>query len=133
MTAFSMHLQSASQYERLDDVVSFVGEDASGSFGILAGHARMITVLNYGLARYRAGSGEWVFVAIPGGVLYARDGQLFISTRRFFKDTDYSRISGELLDALMLEEQGLRATRDSLERLEREMFRRLRELARGRA
>ena len=132
MTAFTMHLQSATQYERLDKVESFVGEDDSGSFGILAGHARMMTVLTYGLARYRSNSGPWVYVAVPGAVLYSDNNEVFISTRRYFKDADYSRISGELLNELMAEEQELRATKDSLDRLEQEMFRRLRKLARGR-
>ena len=132
MTAFTMHLQSATQYERLDHVESFVGEDGSGSFGILAGHARMMTVLTYGLARYRSNNGPWVYIAVPGGVLYSDHNEVFISTRRYFTDADYSRISGELLNELMAEEEGLRATKDSLDRLEQEMFRRLRELARGR-
>jgi F-type H+-transporting ATPase subunit epsilon len=43
MNTFVMHLQSATQYERINGVVSFVGEDESGSFGILAGHASMVT------------------------------------------------------------------------------------------
>jgi len=133
MTAFTMHLQSATQYEQLDKVESFVGEDDSGSFGILAGHARMMTILTYGLARYRSDSGSWVYVAVPGGVLYSDNNEVFISTRRYFKDADYARISGELLNELMAEEQELRATKDSLDRLEQEMFRRLRELARGRS
>ena len=36
-------------------MASFIGEDDSGSFGILAGHARMMTMLGFGLARFRAG------------------------------------------------------------------------------
>lgn len=54
-----MHLQSATQYERVDDVTSFVGEDGSGSFGILAGHARAMTLLSFGLARFRIGNDLW--------------------------------------------------------------------------
>jgi len=34
MKTFVMHLQSATQYERIENVASFVGEDGSGSFGI---------------------------------------------------------------------------------------------------
>jgi F-type H+-transporting ATPase subunit epsilon len=132
MNTFVMHLQSATQYERIDNVESFVGEDDSGNFGILAGHERMMTILTYGLARYRRDTGEWVYAAVPGAVLYNCDNEVFISTRRYFTDPDYNRISGELLRELMVEEQGLQATRDSLERLEQEMLRRLRELARGR-
>ena len=37
MNTFTLHLESSTQYERIEHVVSFVGEDDSGSFGILAG------------------------------------------------------------------------------------------------
>ena len=38
MNTFLVHLQSATQYERIENVVSFIAEDDSGSFGILPGH-----------------------------------------------------------------------------------------------
>jgi F-type H+-transporting ATPase subunit epsilon len=130
VTGFTLLLQSAGQHERIEGVTSFVGEDDTGSFGILPGHARMIAVLTYGLARFRAGPEPWVYVALPGGVLYFVRNELRISTRRYFKDSDYRRISGGLLDRLLGEEEEIRATRESVYRLEQEMFRRLREMAR---
>jgi len=45
VSTFTLHLRDASQYERIEGVESFVGRDESGSFGILAGHARMMTAL----------------------------------------------------------------------------------------
>jgi F-type H+-transporting ATPase subunit epsilon len=131
MTGFTLILQSASQCERIEGVTSFVGEDDSGSFGILPEHARMIAVLTYGLARYRTAHGPWTYLALPGGVLYFVHNELRISTRRYFKDSDYGRISGVLLDRLLGEEEEIHATRISLYRLEQEMFRRLRDLGRG--
>ena len=118
------------QYERVEEVASFVGEDASGSFGILAGHGRMITVLEYGLARYRTAGGPWTYVALPGGVLYFNANELFLSVRRYLKDTDYERVSEALVSQLLSEERQLASTKESLGRLEKEMFRRLREVAR---
>ena len=131
MTGFTLLLESASQNERIDGVTSFVGEDDSGSFGILPGHARMIAVLTYGLARFRVAPQPWVYIALPGGVLYFVRNELRISTRRYFKDSDYRRISGVLLDRLLGEEKEIQTTRTSLMRLEQEMFRRLREMARS--
>ena len=130
MKEFTLRLQSAGQSEQIDGVASFVGEDDSGSFGILPGHARMITVLTYGLARFRVAQEPWVYIALPGGVLYFVRNELRISTRRYFKDADYHRISGVLLDRLLGEEEEIRTTRMSLNRLEQEMFRRLRDMAR---
>ena len=131
MTGFTLLLQSAGQHERIEGVTSFVGEDDSGSFGILPGHARMITVLSYGLARYRIGPEPWVYIALPGGVLYFVRNELRISTRRYFKDSDCGHISGVLLDRLLGEEKEIQTIRDSLFRLEQEMFRRLRDMARS--
>ena len=58
MNTFSLHLQSATQYEHIEGVSSFVGEDESGSFGIRAHHERMTTALSYGLARYQSQPGS---------------------------------------------------------------------------
>jgi len=131
MTGFTLLLQSAGRHESIEGVTSFVGEDDSGSFGILPGHARMITVLTYGLARFRVAPQPWVYIALPGGVLYFVRNELRISTRRYYKDSDYRRISGVLLDRLLGEEKEIKTTRNSLYRLEQEMFRRLRDMARG--
>lgn len=125
MSAFTMHVQSATQYEQIEDVTSFVGEDASGSFGIRARHARMMTALSYGLARYRLQDGSWHYLAFPGGILYFVNNALYISTRRFLHDTDYERISTGLLEQLLKEEEDLRVAREHLYRLEQEMFRRM--------
>ncbi len=130
MKTFVMHIQSATQYELIDRVTSFVGEDQSGSFGILARHARMMTALNYGLARYQVKDGSWRYLAFPGGILYFTNNNLYISTRHFLSDTDYQRISAGLLEQLLKEESDLQVIKDSLCHLEQEMFRRLWQMGR---
>ena len=131
MNTFAMHVQSATQYEHIDGVTSFVGADDSGSFGIRASHARMMTALDYGLARYQLKDGSWHYLAFPRGILYFVDNALYISTRRFLHDTDYQRISKGLLEQLLKEEEELRGIKESLHRLEQEMFRRLWKMGRG--
>jgi len=130
MRTFAMHLQSATQYEHIEGVASFVGEDASGSFGICARHARTMTALTYGLARYRLQDDSWHYLAFPRGILYFADKALYISTRRFLHDADYQRISKGLMEQLLKEEEDLRVIRESLHRLEQEMFRRLWQMGR---
>jgi F-type H+-transporting ATPase subunit epsilon len=125
MKTFVMHLQSATQYERIENVASFVGEDESGSFGIRARHERMMTVLTYGLARYRPQGNNWRYLAFPRGILYFVDNVLYISARRFLHDEDYQRISTGLMEQLLREDEELRTIKESLYRLEQEMFRRL--------
>ena len=131
MKVFTLHLQSATQYEAITDVTSFVGEDDSGSFGIQAGHARCMASLRFGLARYRCGERSWQYLALPGALLYFVDNQLFLNTRRYVRDDDYERINAALREQLRKEETGLRHIKESLRRMEEEMFKRLREIQRG--
>lgn len=128
MKSFPIHLRSATQYQLIEGVTSFVGEDASGSFGILPGHFRMITTLQPGLARYRQSDGAWQFVACPGAVLYFCDNTLQLSTRRYIHGSDYQSISQALQDDILSEEEKLRSLKQSMIRLEEEMLRRLWEL-----
>lgn len=132
MTEFVMHLQSATQYERIERVTMFVGEDASGSLGIMAGHHRMMTPLQFGLARFRTENDEWQFLALPGGLLYFVNNELFLNTRRYLRSPDYARITQALEEQLRGEEAALRELKESFHRLEEEMFRRLWSLSRGR-
>jgi F-type H+-transporting ATPase subunit epsilon len=132
MKQFVLHLQSATQYERIEDVTVFVGQDATGSFGIMAGHERMMTSIHFGLARFRTGNGEWQFLALPGGLLYLVDNELFLNTRRYLRDRECTRITRALDEQLHTEEASLRQVKESLHRLEEEMFKRLWDLGRSR-
>jgi len=125
MNTLVLHLQGATQYERIENVVSFVGEDDSGSFGIIAGHARMMTLLSFGLARFRLVDQGWEFLAIPGALAYLVNGQLYLSTRRYLRGEDYEHLTIALHDELLAEEEALREMKRSVRRLEEEMFRRL--------
>ncbi len=91
MKSFTLRLQDATHSEKIVGVTSFVGEDPSGNFGILAGHARMMTSLIIGLARFRVGGGAWQYLAVPGAVLYFHDNVLTLSTRHYLRDNDYIR------------------------------------------
>ena len=125
MNTFTLLLQDASRSERIDGVNSFVGEDASGSFGILPDHSRMMTTLVIGLARFRIGDTNWQYLAMPGAVLYFFNNVLTLSTRRYLRDDDYTRISAALQEQLLAEEEQLHATRESLRRMEESLLKRL--------
>ena len=130
MNTFSLVLQDATHSERFDGVSSFVGEDASGSFGIQANHARLMAVLVLGLARFRIGDTHWQYLALPGAVLYFENNILTLNTRRFLRDDDYRRISTALQQQLVAEEENLRGVKESLHRMEEEVLRRLWEMSR---
>lgn len=125
MSPFVLNLFDATHEQRITGVTSFVGEDASGCFGIQPNHARFMTTLVFGLARFRLGTQDWQFLALPGAVLYFNNNELTISTRHFLIDTDLERISVLLDRQLIAEEDNLRATRESLHRMEQAMLERM--------
>lgn len=130
MKTFTLVLQDSTQSKEIHDVTSFVGEDASGSFGILPGHSRMMTSLVTGLARFRIGNNIWKYLAVPGAVLYFNNSVLLLNTRHYLLDDDYMRISQALEQQLLAEEEQLRTMKDSLHHMEEEILKRLWEMGR---
>ncbi len=128
---FVMHLQSATQYERIDDVNGFVGEDASGSFGLLGHHERAMTVLKFGLARFQIAGSDWEYLALPGAVLYFMENALYVSTRRYVRSSDYEKVVQTLQSELATEEEALRGIKESVRQLEEEVLRRLWQMRRS--
>lgn len=125
MNQFALNLLDATHEQRITGVTSFIGEDASGSFGILPNHARFMTTLVFGLARFRLMTKDWQYLALPGAVVYFNNNELRLSTRHFLIDTDLERISFLLEQQLIAEEENLRATRESLHQMEQAMLKRL--------
>jgi len=128
--SFALHLESADRYERIDQVESFVAEDASGRFGLLAGHERFVTALVPGLARFRI-SDRTEYLALGGGIVYFAANELHVSTPRYARGADYRRMQTVLREQLAAEDAALAQLRESVRRLDEEMWRRLYELERG--
>ncbi len=125
MNPFALNLFDASHEQRITGVTSFVGEDATGCFGIQANHARFMTTLVFGLARFRLDTEDWQYLALPGAVVYFNNNELTISTRHFLVDADLERISSLLEQQLIFEEENLHATRESLHKMEQAMLKRM--------
>jgi len=133
MNGFRVCLLGSDASETIEDVRSFVGEDASGSFGLMAHHARFMTVLGFGLARLRIGDGAQAhtcYVGLPGGLLVFDDIELRISTRRYLLGDDAAALGQALARQVLAEEQALAQTLQKLRRLEADMLRRLVQLER---
>lgn len=125
MKSFTLQLQDATQSQQLEGVTTFVGEDASGSFGILAGHARMMTSLVIGMARFRIDQQPWQYLAVPGALLYFHNNVLSLSTPRYLLDDNYERISAALQQQLLADEEKLHSVKKSLHHMEEEVLKRL--------
>lgn len=131
MNTFTLQVYGATRGLRLEDVCSFVGEDASGSFGLQAGHARFMTCLSFGLSRFRQAGGVWQYLAMPGAVLYFAGNRLQLSTRKFLVHEDYGQVVEQLHSELLAEEESLRDLRASLKRLEEEILKRIWAMSHG--
>jgi F-type H+-transporting ATPase subunit epsilon len=132
MSTFEIYLHSTRQSEQITGVESFVGEDGSGSFGLKAHHERFLTVLVFGLARFRRAGAGWEYLALPGGLLSFSGNRLTLGTRHYLRDSDYNRISQALTRELLEEEEVLAGLKDNLRRVEEAMLHRLLDLERSR-
>ena len=128
MNTFGVQLLATDRGETIAGVASFVGEDASGSFGLMAHHQRFMTVLAFGLARLTLADGGRRYVGLPGGLLHFVDNELRISTRRYLIGTDAAAIGATLAQVMLADEQALALTRQKLHLLEAEMLQRLAQL-----
>ena len=131
MNCFKLILQDTNHNIVFDDVYSFVGEDASGSFSIRANHARFMTSLVMGLARFHLSDDRWQYIASPGALILFNENTLTLNCRHFFVDDDYMRISSALEKQLLSEETQLVSQKKSLRRMEEELFKRLWEMGRN--
>ncbi|GAB3103200.1 F0F1 ATP synthase subunit epsilon [Aestuariicella hydrocarbonica] len=128
MNTFALQLFQSTETDRIDEVTLFVGEDASGSFGIQANHARFITVLTMGLARVDRTDGRREFLATSGGLIYFRKNQLVLHTRRYWRGNNYSDMQAILQQKFQAEDASLQQIKSNLTHIEKAMFRRLMEL-----
>jgi F-type H+-transporting ATPase subunit epsilon len=131
MNTFTLRLLGAARSEEIGGVCSFVGEDRSGQFGIQALHEPLVTVLEFGLARFRREDAPWEYVGLPGGLLYMAGNRLHVCTTHYIRDTQRDRLVRALEAELRREQVLLNEFHASLKRLEEEMLRRLLRLPHG--
>ena len=80
-----------------EDIDNLRAEDASGSFGILSGHAPFLTALAVSIVSWRQGGGER-FCAVRGGVMSVTDGTtIAIATREAVTGEDLATLDSEVL------------------------------------
>ncbi|MXN67289.1 F0F1 ATP synthase subunit epsilon [Stappia sp. GBMRC 2046] len=93
-------------------------EDATGSFGILPGHADFVTVLPVSVVSWRNVDGQEGFVLIRGGVLSVRDGNLVeIAARGAFRENELGQLRQTMLEELRRSDEGEENARRSEARI----------------
>jgi F-type H+-transporting ATPase subunit epsilon len=102
-----LHLIIATPAKLLIDVGnvrSLRAEDDSGAFGLLPGHADLLTVLPPSVVRWSAQGGSTSYCALSGGVLRVAGGTtVAIACRRGVIGSDLSGLRGEI-EAMRLAE-----------------------------
>lgn len=90
-----------------DGVVAVRAEDPTGAFGILPGHADLLTVLTAAVLSWRDDAGVERHAAVHGGVLTVSGGDTVqVATPEAFVSDDLDALEGELL-------RGVAAVQDS--------------------
>lgn len=77
--------------------ISLRAVDASGSFGILPGHANFLTRLALSVVTWTTPDGATHFCALRGGALTVRAGHIAIATREAVTGDDLDRLDREVV------------------------------------
>lgn len=108
------------------EIASVRAEDASGSFGILPGHADFLTSLVMSVVRWRDNDGIRHFCAVHGGVLTATQGRtVSIATREAVPGDDLDTLDTVVLERFRREIDANRMQNVEATRLHLNMIRRL--------
>jgi F-type H+-transporting ATPase subunit epsilon len=88
-----------------EDIDGLRAEDASGSFGILAGHAPFLTALTTSIVSWRNGETER-FCALRGGVMTVGGdtSDIYITTREAVTGDDLATLDSEVLARFQYDE-----------------------------
>ena len=101
-----------------DDARHVRAEDETGAFGILPGHADFITTLDISVITWRNHTDEEHHIAVRGGVLAVRDGNLIeVATREAVGEDTLRQLGRAVLDRFREETQAEEQSRISATRL----------------
>ena len=102
-----------------DGISALRAEDASGSFGVLPGHADFLTSLAIGVVRWRDGEGTAHYCAVRGGVLTVTGGrEIAIATRVAVLGDDLATLDETVLARFRADTETERAERADSTRLQ---------------
>lgn len=81
-----------------DGVTAVRAEDASGSFGVLARHADLLTALSISVLAWSGADGRRHYCAVRGGVLSVTGGEtVAVATREAVADDDLDTLEQSVL------------------------------------
>ncbi len=108
------------------DVTSVRAEDESGGFGILTGHADLLTVLTVSVVSWRHTDGKAGYCAVRRGVLSVKGGkEIAIATREAQRGDDLDTLEALVLSRFRAEAEAERSGRTAAMRLQTQAIRRI--------
>lgn len=114
------------------DVVSVRAEDASGSFGILRGHADFLTALAISVVSWREADGRAGYCAVRGGILTVSGGEdVAVATREAHAGDDLDALQSVVLAGYRAHVEAERTGRTASARLRMQAIRRMVEALQG--
>jgi F-type H+-transporting ATPase subunit epsilon len=109
-----------------DDVVSVRAEDESGGFGVLEGHADLLTVLTVSVVSWRHGDGKAGYCAERRGVLTVRGGrEVAVAAREAQPGDDLDTLETSVLTRFRADADAEQAGRIAAMRLQAQAIRRI--------
>lgn len=107
-------------------IASLRGEDASGGFGILPGHADFVTVIDAGVLRWRKSTGHWHYCVVRGGIFTVSGGrEVHVACRDAVIGDDLPKLQAQVAESRHAREDAARRTRTQSARLHARAIRRL--------
>jgi F-type H+-transporting ATPase subunit epsilon len=108
------------------NVSSIRAEDDSGSFGILRGHADLLTALNISIVSWHAAGNSTRYCAVRRGVLSVTGGvEVAIATREAIVGDDLDRLEEIVLNEFRERSETERASRTESLQLQMKAIRRI--------
>ena len=109
-----------------EGVTALRAEDASGSFGILAGHAPFLTTLATTVVRWTGATGTRRYCAVRNGVLSVTDGStIAIATREAVVGDELAVLDRQVISRFEADREAERAERIEGTRLQLDAIRKI--------
>lgn len=109
-----------------NDALSVRAEDASGSFGILPGHADFLTSLAISVVGWKQGNGTQRYCAVRRGMLSVAGGKdVAVATREAIPGDDLATLDATVLDRFRAEIEQERSERFDSVQLQLNAIRRI--------
>jgi F-type H+-transporting ATPase subunit epsilon len=105
-------------------------KDDTGYFGIMKGHIDFLTVLAPSLCYYRDASGKETFLAVEGGILSVRGGEVALTSREVYESDAPERLAGIIEGAIAKRRESEQSFVKLLESIERSFIEKAVEIAR---